>query len=156
EALAVLSCPAGKPDRAIVAALADAEPRRRAAAAFAVGRSGSKDHVQAVLKLLKDRDADVRTGAALGLALAGAKKAVDALVELVGELPSAKRGHVEDALARLAGNAAPNAPGDDSGESAKKRRDLWAAWWAQNREKVDLSRLVRDVSLGYVLCIIFD
>jgi hypothetical protein len=156
EALAFLSCPGGKPDREIIAALADAETRRRAVAAFAVGRSGSKGHLAAVRKRLADRAADVRAGAALGLALAGDSKAVAVLIELTGQLSGDERVAVEDALGRLAGDAAPDTPGGDNPEDAKKRRDLWLAWWAGNRTKIDLRRLHREGMLGYTLCVLFE
>ncbi len=156
EALAVLACPGGKPNREIVAALADSQPRRRAAAAFAVGQSGSKADASAVGKLLGDSNADVRAAAALGLALAGDRKSVAVLVALAGELPTEKRGAVEEALVCLAGEDAPATPGDDSAEGQKKRREMWLAWWNRAGDKVNLGRLHREALLGYTLCILFE
>jgi hypothetical protein len=156
EALAVLSCRQGRPDREVVAALADAELRRRAAAAFAVGWSGSKAHAPAVRKLLTDRDATVRSAAALGLALAGDRAAVPVLAALTGELPAGRRGPVEDVLFRLAGDDTPATPSDDTPEAGKKRRELWLAWWNRTRDRVDLRRLHRTSTLGYTLCVLFS
>src|SRR5262249_36140532 len=59
-ALVSLGLREGKADAALVEALKDAEPARRAAAAFVVGRSSDAAQRKAALALLEDADRRVR------------------------------------------------------------------------------------------------
>jgi hypothetical protein len=155
-ALTAISCPGGKPDREIVAALSDPDPVRRGGAAQIVGRSGSREHAPAVLSLLADRDPEVRMRAALGLAFAREKKAIPVLIDLLAEPALGQLDAIEETLYRLGGEQSPAPTGDDTPAGRKKRREQWLAWWNEHREKVDLARLHQDVFLGYTLCILFE
>ncbi len=127
----------GKPDKAILPFLTDKSAYRRAAAAVALCQGSLGDNLDAVRKLLKDEDANVRMQAALSLAGARQREAVPVLIALVQELPENKVIAVEEYLARVAGDKKPaGMPEGDAGRP--KRRELWAAWWKDNGEKVAL------------------
>jgi hypothetical protein len=154
-ALAEISCPGGKPDKEIIAALSDPHPVRRAVAAQIVGRSGSREHAPAVLILLADKDPTVRMRSALGLAFAKEKKAIPVLIDLLAEADLEQRDAIEETLYRLAGEGSPVLIADDTPAGRKKRRAEWLAWWNEHQEKADLGRLRQDVLLGYTLVILF-
>src|SRR5207237_3366348 len=71
HALVKLAAKDGKADPAVVAALTDKAPVRRAAAGYALTRAGLVQQLPAVRKLLQDPELDVRLR--VGLALAAAK-----------------------------------------------------------------------------------
>jgi HEAT repeat protein len=129
----------GKPSPALVKALEDKAAVRRGAAAEALCLGPLGDNLPAVKKLLKDDQPAVRLQAAL--ALAGGPRdrdAVPVLVALIGELNSDQSGSAEDYLLRMAADHGPlNLPVGD-GDARAKRRDLWAAWWKDNGERVAL------------------
>jgi HEAT repeat protein len=135
ELLVPLGFRDGKPEPALVAALADKRPALRAAAAGALCRGGAAEELPAVRGLLKDADADVRLRAALALAGRGEREAVPALIGLLTELPPEGTGEVEDFLARLAGDKPPEVP--EGGP--EKVRDAWAAWWREHGATADLA-----------------
>jgi hypothetical protein len=151
EALAVVGLTrpgeAGGPVKAVEAALKDEEPRRRAAAAFVLGRS-NKEQRPVLVRLLADDDPRVRYQAAVALARAGEREAVPVLVALLADAPLAVAWQAEDVLVRLAGDAAPVAS-LGSGEEAARRRcqAAWQAWWKANADKADLARLMKDDGL---------
>jgi HEAT repeat protein len=128
----------GKTDPAILAALKDPAPARRAAAAEALCQVPGGEHLPAVRPLLKDADPTVRLKAALALAGAREREAVPVLIALVGELPAAQAALAEDYLLRLTRDRPPaDLPSGDS-EARRKRRDLWAEWWGANGARVEL------------------
>jgi HEAT repeat protein len=137
QALNAVTWQAGKPDPAVVKALDDKLPQRRAAAAEALASGPMGDLQPAVRKLLADPDANVRFQVALALAGARDKEAVPVLIALVNELPSERSYVIEDYLRKLAGTrvAADLPQGDDN---RGKRRDAWAAWWAADGARVEL------------------
>jgi HEAT repeat protein len=118
----------GRPDATLLAALGDAVPLRRAAAAAAVCRSGGTDSVVAVRPLLKDAVPLVRQKAALGLAAHNVAEAVPVLIDLLAE-GSIDRREIEDYLSRLAGEWAVAAPKGADRVAVQLRRETWAAWW---------------------------
>jgi HEAT repeat protein len=123
---------------ALVEALADREPARRAAAACLLGRLGDEEQKRAVRRLLKDQDAGVRLRAAQGL-LAGRDTAgVTALVELLADSPLVVGWQAEELLRWLAGPAAPREPvGSGNLEQRAKCREAWRNWLAANPTKAD-------------------
>jgi HEAT repeat protein len=125
---------------ALQAALKDEAAVKRGAAAFVLGRSADKDVRAAVLPLLADKSQRVRFRAAQGLLEAREKAAVPALIDLVADGPADGVGEVEDVLARLAGDATPDAAGGDDAEGRQKRRAAWAKWWKDNGDKLDLAK----------------
>jgi hypothetical protein len=139
-ALAAVGIKDGKADPALVRALADKEPARRAAAAFAVGRL--KDQRPSVRPLLQDSDARVRFQAASALAQAGDKAAVDTLIAHVGDGPRELAWQAEDLLCRLAGDKAPAVLGDADGADRRKCRQAWETWWKASADQMDVARLI--------------
>ncbi len=154
-ALAALALRDGQPEPALVAALTDPAPERRAAAAEAFCRAGVAALRPAVDKLLRDPEPAVRLRVALALAAAGEKEAVAVLINLLAELPLDQAYLAEDALLRLADDKAPAQALDGSTDSQAKCRAAWAAWWRAHAAEVDLSKL-RQVKLGRVLIAQWD
>jgi HEAT repeat protein len=149
-ALTAVAVRDNRPEPAVLRALGDASPRRRAAAAEALCRAGSAEGVWAAHKLLRDADLSVRLRAATALASAGQRDAVPVLIELVTELPREQSWQAQEVLARLAGEGAPEAVAAEDAAGRKKAADAWAAWWKANADRADLSRLAAaPPTLGY-------
>src|SRR5262245_28045761 len=85
--LAVAGVKENKVDALLVEALKDKHPARRAAAALAVGRSGTAEQRKKVQALLTDPDLRVRFRAAQGLLAARDRAAVPALIALLTDAP---------------------------------------------------------------------
>jgi HEAT repeat protein len=81
-----------KLDTALIKALADPLPARRAVAGCLVARLGNAEQRRAAVKLLRDKDAIVRLRAAQGLLAANEKAGIPALIELL-EQPSVNMAH---------------------------------------------------------------
>lgn len=146
--------PNGKPDPALVAALADKESIRRSVAAEALCRGGGPAVRADVKKLLADADPMVRQTAAAALTLAGEKDAVPVLIDLLGELTGAQAWASQDLLLQLAGDKAPPGVPGDKPEDRKKYRDAWAAWWKANAQSADLVKLTTAPGyLGFTLLV---
>jgi hypothetical protein len=152
QALAELGVRKGKADPALVQALADPRPVRRACAGEALARACGPDPRPAVRRLLQDADAGVRQRVALALLEMKDRDAVPALIDLLAEPPRDGGWRVQDALARVGGDKAPPAAPGEDGESRRKCRDAWADWWKDNGPSIDLSRLdLSERLLGYTL-----
>jgi hypothetical protein len=126
--------PAGKPDDALVAALKDRAPTRRAAAGFVLGRLPSAGRPRVEL-LLEDPEPKVRYRAALGLMAGKKKEAVPVLIALVEEAPETLAFLVEDKLRRIAAEQSP-----DVGLGSDDRRQCrvaWDNWWKANAANID-------------------
>jgi HEAT repeat protein/outer membrane protein assembly factor BamB len=144
----------GKPDPALLKALGDSMPVRRAAAAEALARGGGPTVRDPVKRLLKDPDLQVRQSAAAALTVAGEKDAVPILIDLLYDLPASQAWPAQEVLLQLAGDKAPAAVPTDKPDDRKKYRDAWAAWWKANAANVDLARLTTSPGyLGYTLLI---
>ena len=130
EALATLAKAPGKADAALVAALHDPLPLRRAIAVEILAGSGRSELLPEVRKLLADTKPQVRLQAALALTQRLDDQGVTVLIDLLTELPPDGRRQAEQALQQLAGDWSPSPPlaGDDE-LSRKIRREAWAAWW---------------------------
>lgn len=140
--LAKLAVRDGKPEKLLVAALADKNPVRRGAAAEALTRAKSAAERPTVLKLLKDPEPGVRLRVALALVLAEEPAAVPELIDLLVPLPATQAWQAEDILFRLAeGKEPPSVPLGHDPAARKKCRDAWAAWWGQHAKTVKLARL---------------
>jgi hypothetical protein len=153
--LTTLALEHGKPDPVLVAALQDAEPLRRMAAAEALCQAGAP--VAALRSLLRDSDARVRLCMARGLARRREKTAIPVLIDLLADLPLEQAWQVEDLLRRAAGPQAPDAvPAEDS-TGRRRWRQAWRDWWRAHHGQVDLARLAggRDL-LGYTLVAQWD
>jgi hypothetical protein len=153
-ALAAVAVRDGQPEKAVVDALSDKLPTRRAAAAVALCRSGSPQIRVEVRKLLQDADLTVRLRTAVALANAKEKEAIPILIDLLGQLPPSQCWPAEDLLLHLAGEEAPSR--SLSGDTAARRqyREAWAVWWRDRGAKVDLAKLEgRKRLLGYTLIV---
>src|SRR5439155_2508609 len=93
--------PTGKPDPALVAALKDSDPFKRAAATEALARSGPAGKALAV-PLLRDPHPRVRLQLVLALAEAGERDAVPVLIDLLGILSPDLAWSAQEPLLRLA------------------------------------------------------
>jgi HEAT repeat protein len=135
DALAAVGRKDGKPDPALLKALDDAVPCRRAAAAdvlcryAAAGLGDSAATKRAVRPLLKDPRPTVRLHAALGLLRGYDGEAIEVLIDVLPDLPPAQRKQAEEYLTELAGDWAVAAPKGNDAISRQLRRDVWSAWW---------------------------
>ncbi|HZT82898.1 MAG TPA: HEAT repeat domain-containing protein [Gemmataceae bacterium] len=142
----------GKPDPAVLKALEDKSPVRRAAAAEALAQSFA--HRDTARKLLKDKDPSVRVKVALALANAQDLAAVPVLIDQLAELPPDQASQAEAFLRELAGEKGPKESLGKGDAERKKCRDAWAAWWKANAEKVVLARPAHvERQLGYTLIV---
>jgi HEAT repeat protein len=158
-ALALLSLRQVKVEPALVEALADPLPARRAAAAHVLGHVGTAEDLGGVRKLLADASSAVQLRAAQGLLAARDKVAVPKLIALLGELPAASRWRVEEVLNRLAGEQAP-ADTTGAGLTPQGRQGMvqaWQKWWQEQQGAVDLARAAEaDGFLGLVTVCEYD
>jgi hypothetical protein len=158
SALASLAVQAGKPDTALVAALKDKEPLRRAAAGDALTRAGVVQTREDVDLLLKDPNPMVRWRVASALVLAKEREAVPVLIDSIVDVGQGPAWQVQDMLCRLAeGNNPPavSLGGDETGR--KKCRDIWTNWWNKHGKKVDLAVLSQTPPLlGYTTIVLLD
>ncbi len=128
-ALVAIAVQNGKADRAIVKALADEVPIRRAIAAEVLAQVGGDEQRPAVRKLLRDPKPTVRLRAALALAQYQDPEAVPVLIGLIGEAPPHQARQIEEFLMGLAGEWAIGVPQGSDAVARKLRKDLWNAWW---------------------------
>jgi hypothetical protein len=155
--LAAVAVRDGKPDAALVKALADPSALKRGTAAEALCRSGAPGQRPALLKLLDDPDASVRLRVALPLAALRERPAVPVLIGLLGELPPNQLWPVEDVLYRLAGEQAPDVSLGTDAASRHKCRDAWEAWWKERGPRIDLAKLdAIPEMLGHTLVVQMD
>jgi hypothetical protein len=154
SALAVLAVRDGKLDPALVTAMADSLPLRRAVAAEVICQAGPPEQRVVVRPLLKDADPDVRLRAALALAGAQDREAIPVLIALLTEVPVDQAELAEDYLRHAAGDQAPNAPlGTEAGER-QKCRAAWTAWWRDREAQAGLPRAEEVTRLhGYTLIV---
>ncbi len=157
SALASLALRDGKVDPALVHALDDPLPLRRAVAAEALCRVAGPAERQTLHRLLHDADPTVRLRVALTLSSAKDRDAVPVLIDLIAELPETLAWQAQEPLFLLAGEQAPKEqPGADEA-SRKKARDAWRSWWKENAAKVDLAHLDASTRLlGYTLLVLVD
>jgi hypothetical protein len=140
EALVAVGLKDGRAADALVAAVTDAEPTRRAAAALVLSKA-TKDQQQVVHKLLKDADPGVRFRAAAGLGQAGERSAVATLIALLDEGSPELTWQCEDLLCRLAADGAPVPPAGADKAARHRYRLAWEAWWKANSARANLARL---------------
>jgi hypothetical protein len=157
-ALASLAVRDGKAEPAVVKALEDRVPVKRAAAGAALARARLPEQLPAVRKLLADPDAQVRMRVALALASVRDKAAVAVLIGLLDQLPLEETGLIDSFLDRLAGEAVPEAVLTGTEAAARRKyRDAWAAWWKEHEARIDPARLEQATrSLGYTMVVLLD
>jgi HEAT repeat protein len=144
-ALAAVAYSDGKPDPALLQAVKDPSPIRRALAIDTLCHNGLTPSVLVQVplrKLLQDRNPLVRLRSALALARARDAKAVSTLITLITELPLDQARQAEEYLSELAGEQAPKAALGSDLATRQKCRDAWATWWQASE---DNSRLLDEV-----------
>lgn len=159
EALVGLALRDGKADPALVAALADKEAVRRAAAGAALARVKAADALPAVRKLLEDPDAKVKARVALALTAAREKDAIPVVISLLDDpsLNALELTALEDLLYRLGEDRSPLAPAGGNADGRKKYRAAWKAWWDDHGEKLDLAKLEQATKVeGNTLIVLLD
>ncbi len=154
DALAALAVRDGRADPAVVAALADESPARRAAAGTALARAA--EPTPAVRRLLADADPLVRLHVGLALADRGERDALPALVSLLDVLPRNRLWPVEDLLYRLAGGSAPTAAPGRTPEERRAFRAAWGDWYARRGADADMARLRPEPYLDHTLVLLLD
>jgi hypothetical protein len=156
-ALVALAIHDGKPEKALLEALKDPAPGRRAAVVEILAQAGLAKQLPELRQLLHDPDLLVRRRAALALALAREKDALPVLIELLPQLPPGQARQAETLLCRVAGDKAPPVALGHDEASRRKCRDAWAAWWQQENSRVDLAQLDGMKLLrGYTLLVLLD
>ena len=145
-ALEAVALPAGRPDPALLAALDDPLPARRAAAAEALGRRGKARLAPVLRRLLHDPDPATRLRVGLLLAELREQEAIPVLIATVAGPPDLAA-QADDHLRRLAGPQAPAAVPGTSEASRRACRDAWAGWW-QAADGATLLALVRAGTPG--------
>jgi HEAT repeat protein len=145
-ALARLAVRDGKVDAALVRALDDSLPVRRAVAAEVLAGAGTAEQRVAVRKLLTDPDTAVRLAAAVALTYAGDRTAVPVLIDLAADLPGKQAWQAADILRQLAGAKAPSAEPGDQAAARNHYRAAWQAWWKEHGGAVNLAGLDTTVT----------
>ncbi len=156
-ALAAVAVRDGRPSPALLRALSDEAPLRRAGAAVALCRArlAGPEPLAGVRPLLRDSDAQVRLHVALALTQRGEKAAVPVLIGAFEGLPRNQLWRAEDALYRLAGaHAPPAAPGEEA--SRRAFAAAWLAWWDARGKDVDLFAAGRDEYRDHTLVVLLD
>lgn len=156
--LCLLSVREVKIDPLLPLALGDALAARRAAAAFVLGKVGTREHQPGLRKLLEDPALNVRLRTAQGLLAAKDKDAVPVLIQLLADLPGHILWQVEEQLYRLAGEKGPTeAVGDGTGGQRAKAVKAWTQWWQAQASTIDLARVAEgDYHLGLMTICEYD
>ncbi len=130
---------------ALVAALTDANPARRAVAGCILGRVGNANQREGVRKLLEDPDARVRLRSAQGLLTSREKAAVPVLVGLLDEAVVEIAWQAEELLHWIAGETSPEiAVGAASAAERRRCQQAWERWWEERKGEVDWETAERD------------
>ena len=128
----------GKLDPALLAALEDKSPLRRAAAALTVALAGNSDERQRVRGLLDDREPEVRLRAAQGLLAVHDACSLPVLIALLNEADVEISWSAEELLHWVAGEKAPTATvGTATAAERQKAVTAWTAWHKAAASKID-------------------
>jgi HEAT repeat protein len=147
----------GKGEPALVEALKDESPDKRAAAAAALAKAHPLDVLPSVRKLLSDSDPNVRLRVGLALAASGEKDAIPALIRLIDDVPLQRNGLVLELLDRLADGTPPPGIPVAAQEERQKCRQAWETWWKEHKDKIEADRLEQaSRSLGFTLIALLD
>lgn len=153
KSLAAVTVTDGKVEPAVLKAVSDKVPLKRAAAGEALARAKVAEQMPAVRKLIKDPEPIVRLRVALALVPQRDGQVVPTLIESLKHLPPDDLWQAEEILVRLAGEEAPNVA---LGTTEATRETAHAAWakWLEKNPKVDLAKLSEATSLlGYTLLV---
>jgi HEAT repeat protein len=120
----------GVADPAIVEALDDKHPSRRAAAVVALAQGNIWKHRDELRKLLHDPAPSVRFRAAQALTRAADPEAVSTLIALLDDPDDRETFElVENVLNDVAGELGRKVGREEDAASRRKARDVWAKWW---------------------------
>jgi hypothetical protein len=120
----------GKIDAAVGTALNDAEPRRRALAAFLLGRYSTDADRAKVRERLKDDNSEVCLRSAHGLLGSRDRSSIPALIELLRHTQLEVAWQAEELLHWIAGPDSPPATiGTGSVKQRQKCQVAWKVWW---------------------------
>jgi HEAT repeat protein len=155
EALKAVAVENSREEPALLRALADADPERRATAADVLARAGgNRDRLA---KLLDDPSPSVRLRVALSLMQKGSRAAVPVLINLLGELPPEQTWQAKNVLSHLAEDKAPPEPAGHDAGARQRYRAAWAAWWRAEGPSIDAEKLRHSGGvLGYTLVVLID
>jgi PQQ-like domain len=138
----------GRPRKALLDALSDSQPEKRAAAGVALCRGGGEKEQTAVRTLLADADAEVRLRVALALLPRGNRESLRTLANLLDILPPERAWPVLDTLSAAAGEQAPAiAPGTDRA-GRRRCREAWLAWWNRYADRAAFPRAAQRPERG--------
>jgi hypothetical protein len=147
----------GKAEPALIEALTDKSPVKRAAAGAALCPARLPDVMPSVRKQLNDRDAHVRLRVGLALASQGEKDAVPILIRLLDELPWSDTDPIMNMLERLAGASLPAIIYGPDAEAHHKYREAWESWWKDRQAKLDPSHLEQATRpRGFTMVVLLD
>lgn len=119
----------GRPDSALLRAIRDETPLRRATAAEVLSKAAGEEERSAVRQLLQDPKPSVRLRVALALGIAHDADAIGVLIGLLDEVPSDASQKIEEFLTSLAGEWAIKAPPASDAVARRLRKELWTVWW---------------------------
>jgi hypothetical protein len=140
----------GKADPALVAALADVSPVRRAAAYTALIQGGPADQLIRIKDaypkvrdaIRKETDLETRFVGLWALTLTTREKEfVPELIALIPNLPRGRIWQLEDLLLQLAGSHPKDGRFLKSPESLARTSEAWQAWWKEKGSEIDLVKL---------------
>ncbi len=156
-ALEVVAVHKGKVDPALLAALTDSNPVKRAIAGAAIARCGGTEYRAAVHKLAADADPRVRLRVGLALTSAGDKAGIPALIGVLDQLGTDDAGAVEDLLLRLAGESAPAELVGEDALARRRYREAWEGWWKEHEQQTTAAKLSQATrALGHTLVVLLD
>jgi hypothetical protein len=134
----------GTVDPAVVSALGDEHPLRRATAVALLAEGNLAPHRAAIRKLLVDPARSVRLRAALVLAKADDPQAVETLITLLGDVGEGEsRSSIRDYLTELAGALGPDVKNAKASLTPLQERDAWLRWWNDAKGPGLLSELTK-------------
>jgi HEAT repeat protein len=136
QALTRLGKKENRADAALVKALGDPTPCKRACAAHVVAHVGDRAQREELHKLYADPKPTVRLAAALGLARRYDNTAIPVVIDLLAELPRVQRQQCEHFLSELAGEWAVGVPPGNDDLSGVLRKNLWYSWWTSFDDKL--------------------
>jgi hypothetical protein len=140
----------GKADPALVAALADVSPVRRAAAYTALIQGGPADQLIRIKDAYpkvrdatrKETDLETRFVGLWALTLTTREKEyVPELIALIPKLPRGRIWQLEDLLLQLAGSHPKDGRFLKSPESLARTAEAWQTWWKEKGSEIDLVKL---------------
>jgi HEAT repeats/PQQ-like domain len=155
-ALVAVAVRDGRPESALIRALTDEVPARRAAAGAGLCRAGIKAQLPAVRKLLQDPDPGVRLRVGLALADLGEKDALPVLIALLDVLPRNLLAPVEDLLYAMGGAKSPNLAMGEGAAVHRKFREAWADWWTKEGAAADPRRARETPYLDHTIVLLLD